>query len=174
MNKYYPEGEQSLEDMSAMIEQATKTIDETYEFLKLTKEVVQTSGESLDAGTLSTLKGLISALNTSVAGLAQTDTIQNAKDTIKGLVDDEWDKFSEEKATFLNMDETLDKVSFTSSLNQAPESIQIIMRTDEITVDDEDENVNVDEDFHAQGNFFTRVASIFKKIFDIIKSVFSN
>ena len=73
---------------------------------------------------------------------------------------------------FLNMDETLEPISFTSELNPSPESVQIVLRTEEITVDDDD-GVDVDETFKADGNFITRIGNIFKQIWLKIKAVFS-
>ena len=47
------------------------------------------------------------------------------------------------------------------------------MRTEEISNDDDDDSKDVDEDFHAQGNVFTRIISIFKAIFKAVASAFN-
>ncbi|MCI8342023.1 MAG: hypothetical protein HFE62_02245 [Firmicutes bacterium] len=173
LNEHEAGAEQTASDAKSFVESAIEGIDSTQEFLSTANAVARQSSDSLDAGTASLLSGTISALSSSIDGLAQTDTIRNAKDTIKNTIDDEWDEYSGDKMGFLNMDETLEPVSFTSALNPAPQSVQIVLRTEEITVDDDDEAVNVDEDFHAEGNFLTRIGNIFKQIFSKIKSIFS-
>ncbi len=172
LNKYEQDAEQSAADAKELVNRAIEGIDTTHKLLSTTKAVAQESGESLDSGTKALLSGTINAISTSLEGLAQTGTIRNAKDTIKDTIDNEWDEYSEDKMGFLNMDETLEPISFTSELNPSPESVQIVLRTEEITVDDDD-GVDVDETFKADGNFITRIGNIFKQIWLKIKAVFS-
>ena len=56
-------------------------------------------------------------------------------------------------------------MSLTSSKNPEPETIQIILRTDEITNDKDDEKKDMDEEFHSEGTFFSRLKNIFGNIF---------
>ena len=63
--------------------------------------------------------------------------------------------------------------SFTSEKNPAPESISIVLRTEEIRADEDDETVEVDETFRASGSILDRIASIFHRIWVAIQSVFS-
>lgn len=112
-------------------------------------------------------------LQHSLEGLGETDTIKNAKDTIKDLVDDKWDEYTGEKNNILNMDSEAEMISFTSDQNPSPQSLQVIMRTTEISLDDdEDSPPNKDEDFHAEGNIFSRICNIFKKLWDTLYSIF--
>ena len=172
MNKYEPDAEKSLEDTNELLQSAVKGIDNTHGFLTSVRNIAKSSGEKLDAGSNDMLKGMISAINESLKGLAQTDTIIDSKNTVKNLIEDEWDKYSEEKMTFLNMDSTMSPKSFTSELNPSPKSIQVVMRTKEIKIDEEDTKIEVDENFHPEGNFFTRILNIFKNIFSTIKGIF--
>lgn len=57
---------------------------------------------------------------------------------MKDTLDREWEDL-EEDTRFLNMDPNAEKVSFTSEKNQEPESLQIVLRTEEISLDDDDE-----------------------------------
>ena len=172
MNKYEPDAEKSLEDTNELLQSAVKGIDNTHGFLTSVRNIAKSSGEKLDAGSNDMLKGMISAINESLIGLAQTDTIIDSKNTVKNLIEDEWDKYSEEKMTFLNMDSTMSPKSFTSELNPSPKSIQVVMRTKEIKIDEDDTKIEVDENFHPEGNFFTRILNIFKNIFSTIKGIF--
>ena len=172
MNKYEPDAEKSLEDTNELLQSAVKGIDNTHGFLTSVRNIAKSSGEKLDAGSNDMLKGMISAINESLIGLSQTDTIIDSKNTVKNLIEDEWDKYSEEKMTFLNMDSTMSPKSFTSELNPSPKSIQVVMRTKEIKIDEDDTKIEVDENFHPEGNFFTRILNIFKNIFSTIKGIF--
>ena len=116
LNKYEQDAEQSAADAKELVNRAIEGIDTTHKLLSTTKAVAQESGESLDSGTKALLSGTINAISTSLEGLAQTGTIRNAKDTIKDTIDNEWDEYSEDKMGFLNMDETLEPISFTSEI----------------------------------------------------------
>ena len=105
-------------------------------------------------------------------GLDQTDVLKNAKDTILRTMDDKWDEFSEDHTTILNMDLNAKPVSLTSRKNPSPRSMQIIVRTKEITKDDEAASAEVDENYYPEGNVFHRIGLIFKKIWDAICSIF--
>lgn len=95
--------------------------------------MLEKSGDQLDKGSEKSLNGLADALDESVKGLEQTGVIRNAKNTVKKLIDDEWEKYTETENHLLNIDTTAPMISFTSNQNRTPESIQIIMRTAEIS-----------------------------------------
>ena len=56
----------------------------------------------------------------------------------EGHHDNEWNDMEDDN-NFLNMDPNAEKVSFTSDENAEPNTLQIIMRTEEISVDDDAE-----------------------------------
>ena len=99
--------------------------------------------------------------------------IQNAKDTVVDLVRDEWDSHTGDIDRLLLMDPDAEAVSLTSEKNPAPTSLQILVRTAEITSGDEDTGAqDVDETFHAEGNFWSRLVEIFRSIKMAILSLF--
>jgi putative membrane protein len=106
-------------------------------------------------------------------GLNQTEVIRQAKNTMKDVIDDEWDSHTGEENNLFNMDGNAPAHSFTSGKNSAPQTLQVLMRTEEITVDEEDDTITVDEEFRAEGNFFTRVGSVFQAISDAVVGLFS-
>lgn len=79
---------------------------------------------------------------------------------------------AEEHTTILDIDLEAKPVSLTSEKNPSPDSIQIIMRTKEVTKDDSEDAAEVDESFHPEGNVFQRIANIFRKIWEAICSLF--
>ena len=101
-----------------------------------------------------------------------TDSMRDTNDTIKDTVDEQMDKV-EGETNFLNLDAESKIISFTSSQNNEPDSIQVILRTAEITR----ESVQADdgdlEQPEADEGFWGRVANVFKKIWQSITSIFS-
>ncbi len=163
----------SIEDSQTLLNTTIEGTNSLYEFCTDLENLVKESGNKLDEGTAKTLASLTDALAKTADGLSQTGVIKDAKDTVKDLIESEWDEHTGENSNILLMDAEAQKLSLTSSQNPEPSSLQILMRTEEISVDDEDTSKDVDEDFHAEGNVFTRIASIFKKIFDMIGSIFN-
>ena len=99
--------------------------------------------------------------------------IRDAKTTVEDLVDEKWDEYTGEDMTILNADVNARKVSFTSDRNPEPQSIQIILRTEGTEEAEDEAEAEIDEDFHAEGNFFDRIWSILVKIVEAIKGIFS-
>jgi hypothetical protein len=166
--------EETASECSALLTKSVKALDDTNSFIKTFEEVAKTSGNSLDVGTQKTISGLTESLQQSISGLAQAPVLRNTKDTVKGLIDDEWDKYSEDENGLLNIDTSESPVSFTSSQNPAPKSVQIIVRTKEITKD----SLKTDVDLEAlnqkdNGTLLGRIANIFKKIWSVATGVFS-
>ncbi|MGI6030261.1 MAG: hypothetical protein ACOX7F_02020 [Eubacteriales bacterium] len=167
-----PKLDAALQDAAALSASAAGGVQETRNFLKSFRDLAQQAGNKLDSGTKATLNGLISSLNEAVRGLAQTGTIQNAKDTVEDLVEDEWDKFSGDANNLLNIDPDAQPESFTSSQNPAPTSVQIVVRTREITQDSVEPEDTVDPEAQQDnGTVWTRVCDIFRKIWQCLCSI---
>ena len=120
---------------------------------------------------METLNGLIGVLQQGIDGIAKTPTLRNANDTIKNAVDKELDTYEKDN-NLLNLDAEQEMISFTSSKNPTPDSIQVILRTDEISIDDMDDGITDFEGTPQKEGFFARIGSIFKKIADKVKSIF--
>ena len=71
----------------------------------------------------------------------------------------------------LLMDATADAVSLTDSRNPTPQSIQVLIRTQEITVPDEDE-AETETTAETQSTFWGRVAQMFKDFWAAITGLF--
>ncbi len=169
---YHPEALKTLEDAGILTDRAATGVESLSAFFKTLENQIRNAGGTLNEGTKQTLNGLANVLDHAGEGLDQTDVIRSAKNTIRDTIDDEWDKFSDEHTTILNIDLDARPVSITSAKNPSPRSMQIVLRTKEITKDDEDDTAVVDEDFHPDGSIFHRIGIIFKKIWDTICSLF--
>ena len=173
MNEYHPGMLGLIGDSQIALNTAIAGVGDLTTFLGDTKSLVQKAGAQLDAGTQKTLSGLSRTLNQAAVGLDQTPVIQNAKTTVEDLIRDEWDEHTGELDNLLLMDGSAEAVSLTSEKNPSPTSLQIMLRTAEITGGGDDADaVDVDEDFHAEGNFWSRLIEIFRSIKMAILSLF--
>lgn len=172
LERHHPGTLSTLADLGKMTDRAASGIASLSAFFKTLEEQVKSAGGSLNEGTKATLNGLADVLDKAGNGLDQTSVLRGAKDTVIGTIDDKWDEFSGENTTILNLDPEAKPVSLTSDKNPSPRSMQIVMRTKEITKDDKEDAVSVDETYHPEGNIFKRIGMIFKKIWDAVCSIF--
>lgn len=170
LNAYEPQTLTALADLRTLSGSLQSTLHDTAGALTAAEKLLRTSGPQLDAGTRNTLSGVSESLRKATAGLDEIDTIRNAKDTIKTLVDDEWDSHTGEVDGLLNIDAAADPVSMTDPRNPTPGSIQYVMRTQEIKAEDEAEETAQQEEAPAT-TFWGRVAAMFRGIWDGFKKL---
>ncbi|WP_244835175.1 hypothetical protein [Clostridium sp. BJN0001] len=135
--------------------------------LKSAENTMQNAGNKLDPATKSTLDGLIDILDKSLDAVGTSDSIKNAKDTIKDAIDSEEKKYEDDTNT-LNMDAEHPLESFTSDKNPEPSSIQIILRTQEINKDAVKDNSEDLEYKDKNIGILQRIGNIFKRIYHAV------
>ena len=172
LNTYEPQAQQALTDAKALSDTTQAALKDTHAFLSSAEALLKQSGPSLDDGTRQTLSGLSDALRRSTAGLEQTGTIRNAKDAITSLIDDEWDSHTGGDNNLLLMDAGAVPVSLTSAQNGNPQSVQYIMRTQEIKADEEESQQTLSQQSADQGTFWSRVAAMFRDFWNAITGLF--
>ena len=172
MNTYHETAENSLDDAGLLIDSAVRGTNTMYVLMSDVESNLKAAGDPLNKGAKMTIDGLSNALSNAIDGLSKTGVIRDAKGTVEDLVDEKWDEYTGEDMTILNADVNAKKVSFTSDENPEPQSIQIILRTEGTEEAEDEAEVPVDEDFHAQGNFLERIWSILVRIVDTIKGLF--
>lgn len=172
VNRYHSDAKKAVSDSEKLVGDLASGTASMAGMLQKLENQAKSSGKSLNPGITDSLNGLADSLDEMADGLAETDTIQDAKDTIKNLLDEKWDKYTGEESNILNMDANADPISFTSLENGTPDSVQVVMRSKEITIDDDDDKMNVDEDFHADGSIFHRIGNIFKNLWNTVLSIF--
>ncbi|WP_283606367.1 coiled-coil domain-containing protein [Faecalispora anaeroviscerum] len=173
MNHYKEGSVNTLKDLETLTNSLTSGLNSANSFLTSLKSLMQTSGGQLDTAAQKTLSGSISVLQKSLEGLNKTGTIRKASDTIDKAVNKELDKYEKDN-NLLNLDSQAKPISFTSSQNGTPQSIQIVLRTEEISVDDDKDKTADLEQESDKGNVLTRIRNIFIKIGQAIQSIFSN
>lgn len=92
---------------------------------------------------------------------------------MKTTLDDQLDEFEEENK-FLEMDPNAEMVSFTSINNPAPHSLQIILRTEEIRIDEDKSEIVDMETQETPSNPFERMWNVLMDIWKAIVEVFNN
>ncbi|MBS6547302.1 MAG: hypothetical protein KH319_08000 [Butyricicoccus pullicaecorum] len=125
-----------------------------------------------DASTQEAISGLIDVMQRAADSDGTTESLQNATDSIHNTISDEVDSIDED-SNVLNMDNSLSLRSFTSEKNAAPSSLQFILRTSEISVDEIAE-VQAEEQAEAETGVWDRIVNIFKKLFSAIAGVFAD
>lgn len=173
LNAYEPKAQSALDTVSTLANSLTTGTLNLKTLFANSEALVKQSGTFLDPGTAQTLNGAIESLRRTTKGLNQTGTIKNAKNTVKKTIDDKWDEYTGENNNLLLMDTSSEKPSLTSSRNASPETIQILMRSDEISLKSNEEKAPVDESYVAKGNMFSRIGSIFHAIGSAVSGVFS-
>lgn len=59
---------------------------------------------------------------------------------IADVIEDEWNRLDDDLG-ILDIDTSAEKISFTSEKNPSPRSLQIIIRTKEIEIDEEEDGI---------------------------------
>lgn len=172
MNTYEPKAQQALEDAKTFTSSTSVSITSLTNAARAAEELMKNSGSDLDAGTQQTLSGLSAALRQSVTGLSQTDVIRNAKDTIDALITDEWESHTGGENNILLMDAAAKPISLTDSRNEGVTSIQYIMRSQEIKVDDGEADDAAEAANADNGTVWSRIVDMFKDIWHTIISLF--
>ena len=171
LNDYEPTLQETLKTVSSLSNSAVKTIRDTQSLVTDTENLMKSTGSTLDSGTKQTLEGLAAVLRSTAKTMSTANQIKDAKSSICDIIEDTWDEYTGDVNNLLLMDATADAVSLTDSRNPAPQSIQVLIRTQEITVSDEDE-AETETAAAAQTTFWGRVAQMFKDFWSAITGLF--
>ena len=171
LNDYEPTLQETLKTVSSLSNSAVKTIRDTQSLVTDTENLMKSTGSTLDSGTKQTLEGLAAVLRSTAKTMSTANQIKDAKSSICDIIEDTWDEYTGDVNNLLLMDATADAVSLTDSRNPAPQSIQVLIRTQEITVPDEDET-ETETAAAAQTTFWGRVAQMFKDFWSAITGLF--
>jgi ABC-type transporter Mla subunit MlaD len=162
-----------LDEVQTITQTLSGSIQSAAGFLTTLRTVLEESGTMLDDGTQQTLQGLMGILQTGIDNIHVPDEIIRANDTIKHSVKKEVDKFEDENK-FLNIDPEQRLKSFTSSENPTPSSIQVLLRTEEISIDSGKDNVTDLEKKPEDIGVWGRIANVFIKIGKAAVSIFQD
>lgn len=171
LNKYEEDTIALLKDTENLTTQMQSTLLNAVNFLNSLEAMMKVSGEKLDKGTRETLEGMVDIIGKGLEGITKTSNIKNANQLIKDTIDNELDHYEEDNH-LLNIDAEHPLMSVTSENNVTPDSVQILLRTEEIRIDDDD-TAQVDlEKAEEKVGVLERIGNIFKRIWIAITSIF--
>ena len=131
LNTYEPALQQAVTDTAAVVDGAADALTGFSAAVRSARDLLQSSGPSLDEGTRQSLSGVSAALRKAAASTGSTQSVRDALDVIDGLIDDEWTSHTGEDNNLLLMDASAPPESLTDSRNENTASIQYVMRTQE-------------------------------------------
>ena len=172
VDEYIPQAQQALTDAKALTEAAVTGTRDLHTFLADLETVTKTAGTQLDSATQKTLSGLAASLRQAARSLSTTSDVKAAKNDISSIIEDTWNEHTGQMDNLLNMDSTAQAVSLTSSENPAPQSIQVLIRTQEIK-ESEDEAAPEAAHEAPKSTFWGRVAQMFRDFWNAVTGIFS-
>jgi putative membrane protein len=161
VTKYEPSAQQALDDAKTQVNSAVGLLNDLNSFTKTFENLMKAADTDLDQGAQKSLTGLSSSLRQMASGLGATDSIRTANNSIESLIEDKWNEYTGEDNNLLNMDSNATMVSLTSEENQTPNSIQLVLRSQEIKVD-EDAKAAEEAASQTKTTFWGRVTRMFK------------
>ncbi len=161
----------SIDKTTDLMSSTTKALSASYDLMNTANSVLRSVRSQADASTQTTIDSLLDTLG-KLSGSTASGQMQTATDSIHSAVKDA-ETDLEDDTNVLNIDTSADLQSVTSSMNPAPSSLQFILRTEEISVDDDKDNGISDQDAADEG-VFARICNVFKKLFTAIAGVFAS
>lgn len=172
LNTYHGSILDALRDVQTLSGSAQSTLHDTSAALSSAEDLLRSSSPALSAGTGASLNGLSDVLRRVAASMDETDSLRNAKTTLSDLIEDEWDSHTGEDNNLLLMDSGASPISMTSSKNSTPESIQYVMRTQEIKVPEEEDAAADGTQSKETGTIWSRIVAMFRDLWQTITGIF--
>ena len=161
----------AIDKTTSLITSTKKALSTSYDLVNTANSVLRSVRSQADASTQATIDSLLDTLG-KLSGSTASGQMQTATDSIHSAVKDA-ETDLEDDTNVLNIDTSAELQSVTSNMNPAPSSLQFILRTKEISIDDDKDSGVSDQDAADEG-VFARICNVFKKLFTAITSVFAS
>lgn len=161
----------AIDKTTSLITSTKKALSTSYDLVNTANSVLRSVRSQADASTQATIDSLLDTLG-KLSGSTASGQMQTATNSIHSAVKDA-ETDLEDDTNVLNIDTSAELQSVTSNMNPAPSSLQFILRTKEISVDDDKDSGVSDQDAADEG-VFARICNVFKKLFTAITSVFAS
>ena len=171
INKYHPELTKLLDESKATLEQIQTTSVTLSETVQTANNTLRSASENFSAAANDGIRAGKEAVKNGQAMIGNTNQLRNSGKDLRDSINRELDQ-KEAENNFLNMDPDAVKLSFTSTQNEAPNSLAIIARTKEIKQEKEKDTVMDVEIAGENTTAFQRIASVFRKIWNILIGIF--
>lgn len=161
-----------LDDAAASVEAVSAGTNNLITLLRSVQTTVKNNRAAVENGTKQTLNGLIDILEKAADTSDTTGKLQNANESMRKSVKDELDKIGDDTNLLeMNAEEAL--ISFTSDKNPTPASIQIVLRTQEISEEDINDNAVDIEPAPVDVGVWQRIVNVFQRIWNAVTGIFS-
>lgn len=160
-----------LNDTVASVEEISSATNQVISLFRSVQNTIKTNRGAVEGGTKDTLNGLIDILEKAADTSATTSKLKGANESIRNSIDEKLDKIADDN-NLLEMNLDASMVSFTSDKNPAPSSIQIVLRSEEISEDDVNSNAVDIEPAAVDVGVWQRVKNVFSKIWNAVTGIF--
>ena len=171
LDEYEPTLQEGVANVGSLSTAAVATLRDLEVLLADSEALMKTSGNQLDAGTRQSLRGLAATLRQTARAMEATGDVKQAKLTINNIIEDTWHEYTGDINNILLMDAEAKAVSLTDSRNPSPSSVQILIRTQEIKVE-EPTAEQLAAAAPAKTTFWQRVAQMFQDFWRAITGIF--
>lgn len=173
LDMYYPDLQASLDDLSELVNRTTDAMNKGVSTMTIVQNTLKATSGDMDEAAKNSLRGSMELLDKSLSILDSTTGVRTAGRTMKDVMDEQLDKFDTDNR-FLFIDPSEDKVSFTSDKNPAPKTLQVVLRTDEISLDDENHKETDAETEKTNEGPLKRMWNVLVQMWQAIISIFKN
>ena len=173
LDVYYPDLQAALDDSKELVKRTSEALDSSVSTLTVVQNTLKDTSEDFDAAARDSLRGSMELLDKSLNILDSTAAMRRAGRTMKDVMDSELDEFETDNR-FLFMDPSAEKVSFTSDKNKAPRTLQIVLRTDEISLDSEENKITDAEIKKEKVSPLKRMWNVLVQMWKAITDIFKN
>ena len=173
LDMYYPDLQASLDDLSELVNRTTDAMNKGISTMTIVQNTLKATSGDIDEAAKNSLRGSMELLDKSLSILDSTTGVRTAGRTMKDVMDEQLDKFDTDNR-FLFIDPSEDKVSFTSDKNPAPKTLQVVLRTDEISLDDENNKETDAEAEKVNEGPLKRMWNVLVQMWKAIISIFNN
>ncbi len=171
IDKYEPVAQDAIDNAQDIASTMNKTLEDTGTFADSFEDFMQTSGYELDEGTRASLSSLAATLRDVAKSVSTTNDVKDAKDIVSELIEDTWNDYTGDVNNLLLMDAAAEPVSLTDPRNPSPKSVQVLIRTQEIKVEEPEAvtvSANTSTAETGPSTFWGRVAAMFTTMWSAV------
>lgn len=170
MNRYYEDMQGALTNLDHVLVQIEKTSDDLAGTMQTINNTLRAASQNFSAAGDNALRTGQLAVDNTRKIVKNTENLKNSGADLRKSINDELDE-KEAEHNFLNMDPYAEKVSLTSEKNPEPKSVQIICRSDEITL--KDSAKSLDSEVDAEGlTLWQRIINVFHRVAELVAGLF--
>ncbi len=171
-DSYVPSVLDGLSESEELLNRLARSLGSTYNLLSLVHGTLTAAGDQLDAGLAESLQSMQGVLEQSLSMIDSLTQVRLAGEGMKETIDGQLDQFEEENL-FLNLDPEAERISFTSPKNPSPNSLQIVVRSDEISEeDDAADAVDLEAEDSREEGPFQRMWNVLVAIVQAVVEIF--